>query len=108
MFGAIQVLCKAVGGGWVSAFLGKSITEVYRSTLLVLQGGGWKSNSQEKSIVNVTLEWPLTVRFIGLCNCNLQLHIKRTFDTPSPGNADNAEQYTFTNLICVCSVGQSC
>ena len=48
--GAIQVLRNAVGGGWVSAFLEKSVTEVYGSTLLALQGGGWGSNSQEKSI----------------------------------------------------------
>ena len=50
MQGAIQVLRNAVGGGWVSAFLEKIVTEVYGSTLLALQGGGWRSNSQEKHV----------------------------------------------------------
>ena len=35
---------------WVSAFLEKSVTEVYGSTLLALREGGWGSNSQEKSV----------------------------------------------------------
>ena len=35
----------------VSAFLGKSITKVYGSTLLALRGGGWESNFKEKSIM---------------------------------------------------------
>ena len=50
ILGAIQVLRNAVGGGWVSAFLEKSVTEVYGSTLLALRGGGWGSNSQVKSV----------------------------------------------------------
>ena len=51
--GAIQVLCNAVvvgGGGWLSAFPGKSVTKVYGSTLLALWGGGQGSNFQEKSV----------------------------------------------------------
>ena len=40
------MLFNAIGGGWVSAFLEKSVTEVYGSTLLALRGGGWGSNSQ--------------------------------------------------------------
>ena len=49
-YGAIQVLRNAVGVGWVSAFLERSVTEVYGSKLLALRGGGWGSNSQEKSV----------------------------------------------------------
>ena len=37
-------------GGWLSAFLEKSVTEVYGSTLLALRGGGSGSDSQEKSV----------------------------------------------------------
>ena len=50
--GAIQVLRNAVGGGGggVSAFQKKSVTEVYGSTLLALRGGGWGSIFEEKSI----------------------------------------------------------
>ena len=44
------MLRNALGGGWVSASLEKSITEVYGSTFLPLRGGGWGSNSQEKSV----------------------------------------------------------
>ena len=38
------MLRNAVGGG------GKSVTKMYGSTLLVLRGGGWGSNFQEKSV----------------------------------------------------------
>ena len=48
--GAIQVLRNAVGGGRVSAFPEKSVTTVYCAMLLALRGGGWGSNSQEKSV----------------------------------------------------------
>ena len=48
------MLRNAVGGGCRVgvSFPGKkkSITEVYGSTLLSLRGGGWGSNSQEKSV----------------------------------------------------------
>ena len=43
------MLRNAVGGGGVS-FPEKSVTKVYRSTLLALRGGGWGSNFQEKSV----------------------------------------------------------
>ena len=47
--GAIQVLCNAVGVAVCQLSWKKSITKVYGSTLLVLRGGGWGSNSQEKT-----------------------------------------------------------
>ena len=56
--GAIQVLRNAVGVG--VSFPGKSVTKVYSSTLLALRGGGWGSNSLEKTRY-VTLEWPLGI-----------------------------------------------
>ena len=31
---------------------GKSVTKVYGSTLLALQGGGWEANCQEKALRN--------------------------------------------------------
>ena len=50
-FGTIQVLRNALGGGRVLDFLGKSVTKMYGSTLLLaLRGGGWVSNFQEKSV----------------------------------------------------------
>ena len=48
ILGAIEVLRNAMGG--VSAFPEKSVTKVYGLTLLVLRGGGWGSNFQEKSV----------------------------------------------------------
>ena len=51
-YGAIQVLRNAVGGGGVSDFLEKSVTEMYGSPLLALRGGGWVSNFQEKALRN--------------------------------------------------------
>ena len=36
IYGAIQVLCNAVGGGRVSDFLEKSVTKMYGSTVLAL------------------------------------------------------------------------
>ena len=48
------MLCNAVGGGGVS-FPGKSVTEVYGSTLLALRGGaGVKFRGKKRY---VTLEW---------------------------------------------------
>ena len=44
------MLRNAVGVGPLSAFPEKSVTKVYGSTLLVLRGGGWGSNSLEKSV----------------------------------------------------------
>ena len=46
------MLCNTVGvgGGGVSAFPEKSVTKVYSSMLLVLRGGGWGSNFQEKNV----------------------------------------------------------
>ena len=49
---AIQVLRNAVGGGRVSGFLEKSITKMYGSKLLTLEGGGWVSNFQKKALRN--------------------------------------------------------
>ena len=46
----IQVLCNVVGSR-ESAFLEKSITEVYHSISFVLRGGQWGSNSQGKSVM---------------------------------------------------------
>ena len=51
------MLSKAVGGGRVSDFPEKSITEMYGSTLLTLRGGGSMSNFQKKKRY-ATLEWP--------------------------------------------------
>ena len=48
--GDIQVLHNTVGGGRVSDFHEKSITNRYSSTLLVLRGGGWVSNFRGKSV----------------------------------------------------------
>ena len=44
--GAIRMLQlrNAVRGGSVSGLLRKSVTKMYRSTLLALRGGGWVSN----------------------------------------------------------------
>ena len=44
------MLRNGIGGGWVSAFLEKSVTKVHGSTLFALRGGGWGSNSLEKSV----------------------------------------------------------
>ena len=55
--GAIQVLRNAVGGGWMSAFLKKSVTEVYGSMLLALRGG-WVGVKFPGKKRYVTLEWP--------------------------------------------------
>ena len=52
VLGAIQVLCNAVGGGRASDFPEKSVTKMYRSTLLELRGGGCVSNFQEKALRN--------------------------------------------------------
>ena len=38
------------GVGGCQLFRGKSVTKVYGSTLLALQGGGWGSNFQTKSV----------------------------------------------------------
>ena len=48
LYGAIQVLRNAVGGGRVSDFPDKSITKMYGSTLLALQG--WVSTFQKKPL----------------------------------------------------------
>ena len=51
LLGAIQVLRNAVGG-WVDvSFLEKSVTKMCGSTLLALQGGGWGSIFQVKSVM---------------------------------------------------------
>ena len=50
VLGAIQVLRNAAGGRGVSDFPGKSVTKVKSSMLLVLRGGGWRSNIQKKSV----------------------------------------------------------
>ena len=47
---AIQLLRNAVEGGRVSDFPEKSVTNMYGSTLLALQGGVWVSNFQKKSV----------------------------------------------------------
>ena len=44
------MLRNAVGGGGVSAFPEKSVTDVYSSMLLALRGGGGRSNFVEKSV----------------------------------------------------------
>ena len=49
------MLHNSVGVGGSQLPRKKCITKVYSSMLLALQGGGWRSNSQEKSF---TLEWP--------------------------------------------------
>ena len=53
------MLRNAVGGRWGSAFLEKSVTEVYGSTLLALRGG-WVGVKFPGKKRYVTLEWPLT------------------------------------------------
>ena len=45
------MLRNALGGGRVSDFPEKSVTNVYGSTLFALRGGGPVSNFQEKSVV---------------------------------------------------------
>ena len=52
--GPFKCYVTQLGGGWVSAFLEKSVTEVYDSTLLALRGGGVKFPGKESY---VTLEW---------------------------------------------------
>ena len=42
------------GGGWVSAFLEKSVTKMYGSMLFALRGGGWGSNSLGKKALRNT------------------------------------------------------
>ena len=44
--------CYVTQGGGVSAFMEKSVTKVYGSTLLALRGGGWGSNFQENALRN--------------------------------------------------------
>ena len=52
VFGAIQVLRNAVGGGGVSSFPKNSVTKVYYSTLLALRGGGGGPISRKKALRN--------------------------------------------------------
>ena len=57
--GGIQVLRNADGVEGVPNFPGKSVTMVYVSPLLALQGGGWGPIFREKRYV--TLEWPQNI-----------------------------------------------
>ena len=54
------MLRNAVGGGWVSAFPKKNVTEMYNSTLIVIsvtrEWVGVKFPGKKRY---VTLEWPL-------------------------------------------------
>ena len=52
------MLRNAVGGGEVSAFPEKSVTNVYSSTLLALRGGEWGGGQISRKKRYVTLEWP--------------------------------------------------
>ena len=59
-----SMLRNAVGGGRVSAFLEKSVTKVYGSTLLALQGRGWVSNSRKKALCNTLMaQWEYDLLF---------------------------------------------
>ena len=60
------MLRNTVGDKRVSDFPEKSVTKMYGSTLLALQGGGWVSNFWGKKRY-VTLEWPLTLLHLFLC-----------------------------------------
>ena len=68
-YGAIQVLRNAVGGGggWVSAFPEKSVTNVISVTR------GWVGVKFPGKKHYVTLEWPLF-------QCSIKLHLMKCFD----------------------------
>ena len=60
-YGDIEVLRNTVGGGRVSAFLKKSITKMYGSSLLALRlTREWVGVDFPEKKRYVTFEWPLS------------------------------------------------